>query len=397
MKAAIIQPFCGASGDMIVAALLDCGADTEKVKQVMESIAGVKVKIKKVERRGIRATQVLVSSNRKIVKYSDMVEEIGKYPLDKKIISGALEIFDIIAGAESKIHGIPEQKLHFHEMGAADAIADVVGACTAYHDLGLNKGKVYCLPISIGGGSVETSHGKLPVPAPATMEILCSHKLLFRGGPIDAELLTPTGAAILAHFTDECKDFYPQFKSEITGYGAGYADLEVPNVLRIAVGDIDEALVRDEIEILETNVDDVTGQVLGNLIEELMAMGALDVAITPAVMKKGRSGHIIKVIAKRGDSYGLARKIIEETGSLGVRFAPVEHRLIARREIINVKVDFQGKKHELGVKIAMDLHGKILSIAAEFEDAKRISRALRIPVREVLKKAEEKARKQISV
>ncbi|MEM2990043.1 MAG: nickel insertion protein, partial [Halobacteria archaeon] len=149
-----------------------------------------------------------------------------------------------------------------------------------------------------------------------------------------------------------------------------------------------------EVEVLETNVDDTTGQILGNLIEELLSAGALDVAIMPAMMKKGRSGHIIQVIAKPSDSPRLARKIIEETGSLGIRYIPVHHRLIASREISKIEVDFGVVKQELRVKIARDLTGRVLNIAAEFEDAKRLSRAIGIPVREVLKKAEEIARKQ---
>ncbi len=395
MKAAVFEPFCGASGDMIVAALLDLGADSEKVRNAMESIAGVSVEFKKVEKRGISATQVSVLSERKIIKYSEMVEEIKNSPLDKAIISDALAIFDILASAESKIHNVAKKDLHFHEIGAADAIADVIGACTAYRDLELYKCRVYCLPISVGGGFVKTAQGMLPVPAPAALDILREYNLLFKGGPVEAELLTPTGAAILAYFIDLCEEFYPQFKAEKVGYGAAYADLEVPNVLRIAIGEIDEALIKDEVEVLETNVDDTTGQILGNLIEELLSAGALDVAIMPAMMKKGRSGHIIQVIAKPSDSPRLARKVIEETGSLGIRFTPVRHRLIASREITKIEVDFGIVKRELGVKIARDLSGRILNVAAEFEDAKNVSRTLGIPVREVLKKIEETARRQL--
>lgn len=396
MKAAVFEPFCGASGDMIIAALLDLGADWEKVRNAMESIAGVSVEVKKVMKRGISATQVEVLSERKIVRYPEMVEEIKNSPLDEAVISDALAILDILASAEAKIHNVAKQDLHFHEIGAADAIADVIGACTAYRDLELDKCKVYCLPISVGSGLIKTAHGTLPVPAPAALEILREYNLLFTGGPVEAELLTPTGAAILAYFTDLCEEFYPQVKMEKVGYGAGHADFEVSNVLRIAIGEVDEALIRDEVEVLETNVDDTTGQILGNLIEELLSAGALDVAIMPATMKKGRSGHVIQVIARPSDSPRLARKIIEETGSLGIRYMPVHHRLIASREISKIEVDFGAGavKQVLRVKIARDLSGRILNIAAEFEDAKKISRAIGVPVREVLKKAEEIARRQ---
>jgi uncharacterized protein (TIGR00299 family) protein len=396
MKAAVFEPICGASGNMIIAAFIDLGADLEKVKAAMEGIAGVRVDVKKVVKRDISATQIAVLSERKLVRYLDMVEEIKNSSLDKAIISDALAIFDILAAAECKIHNVAKKDLHFHEIGAADAIADVIGACTAYRDLQLHKSKIYCLPISVGGGFVKTAHGTLPVPAPATLEILREYNLLFKGGPVEAELLTPTGAAILAYFTDLCEDLYPKFKAEKVGYGAGYADFEVPNVLRITIGEIDEALIRDEVEVLETNVDDTTGQILGNLVEELLSIGALDVAIMPAMMKKGRSGHIIQVIARPSDTPRLARKIIEETGSLGIRFRPMHHRLIAIREISKIEVDFGIVKQELRVKIARDSRGQILNIAAEFEDAKKVSRTLGIPVREVLKIAEEAARRQFS-
>jgi uncharacterized protein (DUF111 family) len=166
--------------------------------------------------------------------------------------------------------------------------------------------------------------------------------------------------------------------------------------LRIIKGEIDEALISDMIEMLETNVDDVTGQVLGNLIEELLKSGARDVSIIPATMKKGRSGQIIQVIAKPEDSAGLARKIIEETGSLGIRIIPIKHRLIAQREMDKVPIVLNGKEFQITVKIARDLRGVLLNISAEFEDCKRASGESGIPVRDVIRLAEEKARKTFS-
>lgn len=185
-------------------------------------------------------------------------------------------------------------------------------------------------------------------------------------------------------------------KTECIGYGAGSNDLFIPNVLRIIAGEIDDAFISDRIEMLETNVDDVTGQVLGNLIDELLSAGAKDVSIIPATMKKGRSGHIIQIIAKSEDSGKLARKIIEETGSLGVRIIPVKHRLIAQREMGKVDITVNNRIFPIAVKIARDMQGVLLSISAEFEDCKKTARESGVPVRDVIRIAEEKARQIFS-
>ncbi len=203
-------------------------------------------------------------------------------------------------------------------------------------------------------------------------------------------MLTPTGAAILAHFVQKCSTFFPEIAVKKIGYGAGSKELEMPNALRIVVGEMD-ALIHDSIEVLETNVDDVTGEILGNLLEELMKLGAKDVAIIPATMKKGRSGHIIQIIAKPADVSVLARKVIEETGSLGVRIMPVRHRLIAKRKMASVAIEIAGKKHKADVKIATDSNGKLMNISAEFEDCKRIANENGIPVKEVIRRVEEVA------
>ena len=185
-------------------------------------------------------------------------------------------------------------------------------------------------------------------------------------------------------------------KTERIGYGAGSGNSAVPNVLRIISGEIDEALISDRIEMLETNVDDVTGQVLGNLIDELLTAGALDVAVIPATMKKGRSGNVVQVIAKPGDSDRLARRIIEETGSLGVRIIPVKHRLIAQREMGKVDVTVNNRAFSIGIKVARDLRGVLLNISAEFEDCKKAAHESGIPIRDVIRLTEEEARKRFS-
>ncbi len=396
MKAILFDPFSGASGDMIIGALLDLGASPQKVREVMESAAHVGVEFSRAAKKGISAQSVnVVTKKEGSMEFGDILERINSLNLDSEIIKDANSVFNILGKAESKVHGVSLEKLHFHELGQEDAIADIVGACTAFHDLGLKKYRIYCTPISVGMGFIEFSHGKFPVPAPAALEILKEYSLLWQQGPVEGELLTPTGAALLAHFVNENGEC-PQMKSERIGYGAGSGDGAVPNVLRIISGEIDDALISDRIEMLETNVDDVTGQVLGNLIDELLGAGAKDVSIIPATMKKGRSGHIIQVITKPEDSGKLARKIIEETGSLGVRIIPVKHRLIAKREMGKVDITINNRMFPIAVKVARDMRGVLLNISAEFEDCKKTARESGVPVRDIIRIAEEKARQVFS-
>jgi len=378
---------------MMIACLIDLGADADKVRVAMESAASVEVEVTRTTKKGIAATAINVSTKKDgNLKLSEIIRRIRELSLPDDVISDAVSVFNILGKAESKIHGVPLEKLHFHELGQEDAIADIIGACTAFHDLGLKDHRIYCTPISVGEGFIEFSHGKFPVPAPASLEILKEYSLPWKLGPVKGELLTPTGAALLAHFVDE-RGACPGMTAKRIGYGAGSMERAVPNVLRVIEGEIDDALISDSIEMLETNVDDVTGQVLGNLIDELLAAGARDVCIIPATMKKGRSGSIIQVIAKPEDSDALARKMIEETGSLGIRIIPVKHRLIAQRKMDKVEITINGRVFTIAVKIARDLRGVLLNISAEFEDCKKAARESGVPVKEDIRKAEEEARK----
>jgi uncharacterized protein (TIGR00299 family) protein len=396
MKAILFDPFSGASGDMITAGLIDLGADSRKVREAMESAAHVGVEFSRAAKKGISAQFVNVITKKEgCMTFGEVLERINSLDLHPEIINDVISVFNILGKAEAKLHGTTLEKLHFHELGQEDAIADIVGACTAFHDLNLKKYRIYSTPISVGMGFIEFSHGKFPVPAPAALEILKEYSLIWQQGPVEGELLTPTGAALLAHFVNE-KGTCPSMKTERIGYGAGNRDIFVPNVLRIISGEIDDALISDRIEMLETNVDDVTAQVLGNLIDELLTAGAKDVSIIPATMKKGRSGQIIQVIAKSEDSGRLARRIIEETGSLGVRLIPIKHRFIAQREMENVDIIINDRKFSIAVKIARDMRGVLLNISAEFEDCKKTAKESGVPVRDVIRIAEEKARQVFS-
>ena len=396
MRSLIFNPFSGAAGDMILGCTLDFGADREAVKELVEASAPVSMDIREVVKKGIKALDVRINvpEREHARTYLELVDLIKEAKLPSKVEANALDIFLKLAEAEASVHGVDDlEKLHFHEVGQSDALADVIGSSAAIHSLGCDY--VYCTPINVGSGTMECVHGTLPVPAPATLELLRKGKFYFRGGNEQKELLTPTGAAILSHFARPVETF-PQGRVISIGYGAGDTELSGPNVLQGVISELDSCLIPDMIEVLETNADDVSGEVLGNLFEELLAMGAKDVAIIPATMKKGRPAHIIKVIAKPEDSAKLARKIIIETGSLGVRVIPTRHRLMAGRRIESLKFEIEGEIYKTAVKIARDSEGVLLTISAEFEDCKKIAKTSGIPVKEVMRRAEEAARKLFS-
>ena len=389
MKMLTFEPFSGASGDMITGCLINLGADAGTVRENMESVADVSVEILPVKKSGIRATWVKVVSNENArhIRYAEVLDVVNSSGINASTSLNARAIFDIIACAESEVHDIPLEDLTFHEVGAADALADVIGACTAMALL--NPDRIHVTPICVGGGIVQTQHGKFPVPTPATSEILSRFHLVHKGGPVEGELLTPTGAAILSHFAHFSDTFLPQIKAEKVGYGAGLRDYAHPNVLRASLGEPDDALLPDEVEVLETNVDDVTGEVLGNLIDELLQAGAKDVSVIPTTGKKGRSGHLVQVIVRPSDSHALAKRLIEETGTLGVRIIPTRHRLIALRHFEQVEISIGGETYALNVKVATDQSGKVLNVSTEFEEARTIAKKLNIPVRRVIGMAEQ--------
>jgi len=392
-KALIFEPFSGASGDMVIASLLDLGVDESEIADGIAAF-NLRMEVEEVERGGIVAKKVrfiggLGGAEER--SYPEIVRIIRDSGLDSEIINNSLRIFERIADAEARVHGEDKQHLRFHELGAMDTIGDLVGSSIAFSSI--NPDIVISTPISVGRGYVKTEHGLMPVPAPATLEILRRTDLLFQGGVSHSELLTPTGAAILGHFVHRSVASLPPLRITETGYGAGSRDLPVPNVLRASLGEPAMELATDMVGVLETNVDNVTGEILGNLIEVLMTEGARDVTIIPTLMKKGRAGHLIRVITAPEDAQRMAYLLMRETGTLGVREMEVRMRYIASREKEKMKVKIRGKEREVGVKIGRSADGELLNIAAEFEDAKRVASELKMPVKDVIKIVEGEARK----
>ena len=378
----IIDPqSSGIAGNMIIGALADLGADKDKLKEIMEKSAfpfgKVEVTFDKVTKNGIASTfcHVEMLEHKHSIKYEDFIEKIGSLEIDEKVKKTSIKVFERIAKAESKIHGESLKNVHFHEVGASDAVADVIGSIYAYYSLNMDKQKIIGLPIAVGGGRVKTAHGILPVPAPAVLEITKDAKII--GGPVDDELATPTGCAIYAEICDEIMDFIPQIKPKRIGYGAGRKEFDHPNILRIVESsDITES---DKIDVIETNLDHLTGEEIGYLFDRLLDLGASDVSITPIIMKKNRQGSLLKVISSKKNRETLIEAIFKETGSLGIRVLPNLHRGISKREFIKKEFEIQGETFEVTFKVGY-INGEIISSRPEYEDLKKIAQKTGLPL-----------------
>ncbi len=422
----------GASGDMILGALVAAGADPDVLAPVEDAL-DVEYRVGETTRNGIRATTVDVlvdgdgaegadhvdrdhggdhdhtgdghahdharqgdhdhgddghdhaegnGPHRSYVECVAVVEGMG---LAGGVETDATATFRLLGEAEARVHGTDLAETAFHEVGADDAIADIVGAALLVDDL--DPDRVVTTPVAAGGGTVEMSHGVYPVPAPAVAYLAEEADWRLEGGPLETELLTPTGAAVLARFA-EGVDSLPSMDVTAAGYGAGRKSFaERPNVLRATVGEAAGRLERDDIRVLETNLDDATPEVLGGLQDSLAEAGARDVTILPATMKKSRPGHLVKVITKPEDAEAVARRLAEETGTLGVREAAAGHRWVADRHFETVEVDVGGERFEVTVKVAADDDGAVYDVSAEYDDAARVADAAGVPVREVRDRA----------
>jgi hypothetical protein len=381
MKIAYFDCFSGIAGDMIIGALLDAGLELSALKRELKKLplTGYQIKAYKTEKKGIRGTKFEVKAPEEKIhrNLKDIFKIIDKSSLDKKIRDDSKKIFRRLAEAEAKVHGVSVDKIHFHEVGGVDAIIDIVGAVIGLDILKVDK--IYSSPLSFGKGFVKFSHGKFPVPAPATVE-LCKN-IPIRYTDIEGELVTPTGAAIittLAEFSHRL-----DFKIEKIGYGAGSMDLkEIPNLLRVMIGEKNLDLEQDEILVLETNIDNTTPEVLGYLTEKLIEKGALDVYLVPVIMKKGRPGTILSVICNIDKLNELSSLIFSETGTIGLR-TQFHLRKKLSRKIKVVKTRF-GKAR---VKIVE--YGEKIHISPEFEDCRILADKNNIPLREVYKEVEE--------
>jgi len=313
----------------------------------------------------------------------DIIESMG---LSTAVERNALGAVRLLGEAEASVHGVSLDEIQFHEVGADDAIADIVGAALLVDDLGVDR--IVTTPLSVGGGHREMSHGTYPIPGPAVVEIAERADWSIQGGPLDAELLTPTGAAIMAQLADGV-DYLPELSVTQTGYGAGGFSFEThPNVLRATVGDDGGRLARESITVLETNLDDASPELLGGLQDTLAAAGARDVSILPVTMKKSRPGHLVKVICKPEDAERVAHRLALETGTLGIREHGAGHRWTANRRIEPVDLTIDGEQYTVDVKIASTTNGDVYDVSTEYDDAAAVATETGRPIAEIMRRAE---------
>ena len=397
----------GIAGDMILGALLDLGANVDKVSSAIRSLEKpeygyqkIKIDIREVMRGEFRAKQIDVTAQstqkRKGSELIDIVEKAAKnLELSLKAREFASKVIRTLVSTEAELHKTSFDEAHLHEVALVDTGAEIIGSAVALDDLNLFESKIYSTPLAVGGGTFRFSHGITSSPAPATLAILQSKNFPFHGGPIEVELATPTGASILVNLADEVTRFYPSIVPLKVGYGAGTKEFpEMPAVLRFTLGyPLDNGLDRDEIAVLETNIDDETGEILGYAIDKLLSGGAKDVSIIPMFTKKNRPGQIIKVIADPKDVHHLSKVLIDETGTLGVRVYYCERHII-NREIYTVDLQVMGNKETVRLKVAKDAKGEVIRIKPEFEDLKRLAEKTKKPLRELSELAVAKMREK---
>ncbi|MFQ5769351.1 MAG: nickel pincer cofactor biosynthesis protein LarC [bacterium] len=377
-KIAYFDCFSGISGDMIIAALLDCGLQLEVLKAELKklNLSNYEIKLEKVVKQNISASRFdVIEQGEQVYRHlSDLNQIVEKSKLDEDIKTTAQNIFRKIAEAEAKIHNQSLEKVHFHEIGAVDTIIDVVGALVAIKLLGIER--IVCSKLNVGSGFVEFSHGKFPVPAPATAEIL-------KGVPIytssaEGELVTPTGAAIITTVANDFSEII-DMKTEAVGYGAGTKDLPQSNVLRVFVGSAitPDDTDQDAIVIIETNIDDMNPQFYDHIMAKLLQNGALDVYLTNILMKKNRPAIKLTVLGNRCDKDKLINTLFQETTSIGVRIRQ-ENRQVLQREMQQVETKYGKVK----VKIST-LNGEVINCVPEYEDCLKIAKAHNLPLKEV--------------
>ena len=363
MRAAYLDCFSGISGNMFLGALVDAGLPEQVLRDAIAKIdlKGFSIKIKPVDKWGIRATHLDVDLTAKHHHrgLADILKLIRAAELPDAVKDKACLVFERLGKAEAKVHGMPLDKVHFHEVGAVDAIIDIVGTVFGFHYLGVEQ--IYCSPLRVGRGFVKAAHGIMPIPAPATAELL--HGIPWYPGDIDKELVTPTGAALVAELCSGFGDRPAGFLAEKTAYGAGTWDLEIPNVLRISIGEW-EAEAGGELLVAECNIDDMNGELYPYVQERLLQAGALDCWLTPIIMKKGRPAQTLSVLLDPQNLDQLTDILLTETTSLGVRYYAV-HRHINYRKVTIVSLP----EGEVRIKYAQ-MDGKIVNIAPEFEDCK---------------------------
>jgi len=389
----VIDPLiAGISGDMLLCSLVDLGADKNKIisgikksEKFLTNSTIKKIDFQKIQKKGVQSTQLIleIDEDAHERKGSEIkkaiIDSVNILELSKKGKIFADSCIDILISSESKIHGVPEESVHFHEASSIDTLVDIIGITIALDDLKFFDEKILCMPISVGGGTVTFSHGTMSNPASAILEIFKNSNLKIKGNDSNEELTTPTGACILASLTNIAIDFYPSMKIESIGYGAGQKEFDsFSNVLKIVRGSENNFEI-DSVKILETNVDDVSGEILGNLIEKIMEKGAKDVSIYHGITKKGRPTNLVSVICNDDNMDEIVDTLVLETGTLGVRISE-SNRFIVPRSSHEISLMINYKSFQVHYKKS-SFKGKN-DFKIEFDDLKNISNSINKSVKE---------------
>jgi uncharacterized protein (TIGR00299 family) protein len=385
MKRAYLDCSSGISGDMFLAALLDAGVDARRLLRELKKmrLGFYEFKLTRAVRGNLVGARVdiRIPAQQPPRKLGDIEEMMGKTELAETVKEKALKIFRRLAEAEGKLHNLPPGEVHFHEVGAVDAVIDIVGACLGLELLEVSE--LVCSPLNVGGGRVEAEHGSLPVPAPATAELLKEIPIYSTG--IEGELVTPTGAAIVSTLAASFGPM-PAMKVERIGYGAGEKDIPgQANVTRLFVGESVEVVkaqpgaAGDElVSVIEANLDDMSPQLYGYFVEQALAAGALDVTCSAVQMKKNRPGLLVTVLCAPESSDALAELLFEQTTTIGLRIYEARRKVL-ERELVSVETPYG----EVRVKVAKR-EGKVLNVAPEYEDCQRLAAEKSVPLKEVI-------------
>ncbi|MDE1829319.1 MAG: nickel pincer cofactor biosynthesis protein LarC [Thaumarchaeota archaeon] len=384
----------GISGDMLLSALVNMGANKSKI------IDGVRIsenyfkgsKIQNIDfaktiKHGTEATKLVLDikeepHERKGIEVQDCILQTSdKIGLSEKAKIFAKESIKSLIKAESKIHGEPIESVHFHEASSIDTVIDVIGTAIALDELKFFTEEIISMPVAVGGGTLNFSHGLTSNPASAILEIFRDSHITISGGSVGEELTTPTGASLLVNLTNHCLDFYPSMKIKSIGYGAGTKDFQgFPNVLKIVRAELSRQYEQDTVQIIETNVDDVSGEVIGQMIDKLVSIGARDVTVTPAITKKNRPTNIVSVICDSSNLNDMINTIISETGTLGVRVR-ASNRYIVPRTIVSVPITIHGRNFNVQCKIVKS-EDTIKNLKVESDHVKLVSESLGISFRD---------------
>jgi len=387
MKIAYFDCFSGISGDMTVGALLDAGLKIETLEKELKKLglSGYQLEVNKVVKKGISATQFKVKIKEEGVerRFKDILTILEKSKLDEEIKKETKKIFFNIAQAESKIHQKDIDKIHFHEIGGLDSIIDITSAVIGIKTLGIEE--IYSSALPLGKGFVKCAHGVIPLPAPATLELL--KNIPTYSGGIESEMTTPTGAAIIGTLAKSFGE-RPLMKIERIGYGAGEKEFSIPNLLRMSIGEkilqdenVKDNYVSDEAVLIETNIDDMNPEFYDYIMDQLFSQGALDVFLTPIQMKKNRPAHMLSIIGYEQNLKEILEVLFSESTTLGVRLREIKRLRLAQQNFIA-----ETKYGKIKIKLAV-FKEEIKNIAPEYEDCKKMAKQYQIPLKEVYEEA----------